>query len=324
MAGPILILTQEFDPIADRLVVELSRRGAACVRWHPDSLVSDATLSVSVDRGGAKASISWRGRTIEIDEIRSVWNRRPAPFRFPRRISGKERMFAEQELKSALAGMLQLGDAFWINHPDRNRRASLKALQLEVARRIGLEVPRTLITNDPAQVRDFVAALGCRQVVYKTLHSPFLPDSPLACFTSILSAEHLDKLDLIRHTAGIFQEYVPKRFEIRVTIIGHRVFATEIHSQEVEDTRIDWRRADTHKLRHSPHELPDDIEARCRTLTAEFGLIYAAMDLIFTPDGRYVFLENNPAGQYGWIEDLTGAPMTSSLAEVLIAGGALW
>src|SRR5437899_10113654 len=162
MAGPILILTQEFDPIADRLVVELSRRGAACVRWHPDSLVSDATLSVSVDRGGAKASISWRGRTVEIDEIRSVWNRRPAPFRFPRRISGKERMFAEQELKSALAGMLQLGDAFWINHPDRNRRASLKALQLEVARRIGLEVPRTLITNDPVQVRDFVAALGCR------------------------------------------------------------------------------------------------------------------------------------------------------------------
>src|SRR2546429_169371 len=104
--SPILILTQEFDPIADRLVVELDRRGTGCVRWHPDSLISDAALHVSVDGGDTNASISWRGKVIDIHEIRSVWNRRPAPFRFPKRVSGKNRVFAEQEIKSALAGTL--------------------------------------------------------------------------------------------------------------------------------------------------------------------------------------------------------------------------
>jgi hypothetical protein len=31
-----------------------------------------------------------------------------------------------------------------------------------------------------------------------------------------------------------------------------------------------------------------------------------------------VFLEINPSGQYGWIEGLTGLPITQAIAELLV------
>jgi hypothetical protein len=42
--------------------------------------------------------------------------------------------------------------------------------------------------------------------------------------------------------------------------------------------------------------------------------------MIVTPSGQYVFLENNPNGQFGWIETKTGQPLTETLARMLIAG----
>jgi hypothetical protein len=42
--------------------------------------------------------------------------------------------------------------------------------------------------------------------------------------------------------------------------------------------------------------------------------------MILTPDGRYVFLEINPSGQYLWIEDNTGLPISSAICDLLMAG----
>ena len=51
--------------------------------------------------------------------------------------------------------------------------------------------------------------------------------------------------------------------------------------------------------------------------SAGFGLRYGAIDLIVTPEGRIVFLELNPTGQYLWIEQATGLPISLALAELL-------
>ena len=55
-------------------------------------------------------------------------------------------------------------------------------------------------------------------------------------------------------------------------------------------------------------------------LVERLGLCYGALDLVLTPDGRYVFLEINPSGQYLWIEVATGLPITAALCEMLIQG----
>jgi glutathione synthase/RimK-type ligase-like ATP-grasp enzyme len=113
---------------------------------------------------------------------------------------------------------------------------------------------------------------------------------------------------------------VEKRVELRVTVVGTKVFAAEIDSQATNHTRFDWRRYDLGNTPHRAHPLPDDVAERCLALTQRLGLSYGAIDLIVTPDGRYVFIEINPNGQYSWIEHCTGLPITDALCDLLMAG----
>jgi glutathione synthase/RimK-type ligase-like ATP-grasp enzyme len=320
MADTILIIGQEFDPHVDCVVAAFRSAGVHCVRWPTSFFPSRSCLQYAFSHGSSGGRIEIEGRVIELDAIRSVWYRHTEPFAVPQRVSAEEKRFADKENSSAFWGLLRLGDWFWVNHPDRIPAASSKPLQLRVARELGLEIPKTLITNDPAAVQAFFEE--CRgTMIYKAFNSGFDLSRGKGCFCSPVTVEHLRKLHLIRKSAGMFQELVPKRFDLRITVIGSRVFAAEIHSQDHQSSRYDWRAVqDIEQLRHSRHELPASLQRACLELVSRFGLAYGAIDMILTPDDRYVFLENNPMGQFGWIEAQTGLPLTSALAEMLVAG----
>ncbi|MGI9001101.1 MAG: hypothetical protein ACR2GH_05490 [Pseudonocardia sp.] len=49
-----------------------------------------------------------------------------------------------------------------------------------------------------------------------------------------------------------------------------------------------------------------------------FGLTFGAFDFSVTPDGRWWFLECNPAGQWGWLADETGLPIAEAIADELV------
>jgi hypothetical protein len=53
------------------------------------------------------------------------------------------------------------------------------------------------------------------------------------------------------------------------------------------------------------------------------GLVYGALDFVVSPDGSYAFLKCNSGGQFGWLEARTGAPLTQSLADLLVRGAYL-
>ena len=113
------------------------------------------------------------------------------------------------------------------------------------------------------------------------------------------------------------QEYVPKKLEFRVTVVGHQVLACAIYSQDSERTKDDWRRYDFAKVKHENRVLPEDINIALLRLMDKCCLTYGAMDMILTPEGEYFFLEVNPSGQYEWIENLTKLPISRSIAEAL-------
>lgn len=315
----VLILSKELDPHADYVVSLLRKLGVGCIRWPTNSYPLQSSFSINVGETGANGHLVIGGAVVDIGEIRSVWNRHPAPFGLASSLTADERRFAQSESRSAFVGLTQVMEAFWVNHPDKNRIAESKVLQLKRAAAIGLEVPATLISNDARDVRRFFEACG-GMVAHKVFNSGFFSSDGKVSFTVPLTREHLKQLDRIRHSPGIFQELVSKRSDIRITVIGRRVYATEIHSQDRHESVYDWRAADVSALRHSPHILPAPIEAQCLALMDDFGLVYGAIDMILTPEGRYVFLENNPSGQFGWIEGRTGQPLTAALAEMLVAG----
>jgi glutathione synthase/RimK-type ligase-like ATP-grasp enzyme len=141
-----------------------------------------------------------------------------------------------------------------------------------------------------------------------------------ARYTEAVSTRDIGHVRSVRYCPIIVQAVVPKRIELRITVVGRRVFAAEIHSQASNHTRLDWRRYDMFETPHRPHDLPPDVERRCIQLVARLGLCYGAIDMVLTPDGRYVFLEINPNGQYLWIEQATGLPISDAICDLLITG----
>jgi len=315
----ILIISNEFDPTADCLVALFQHVGIECIRWPTTFFPLKSSLSVKIADGDVDGSIEIHGQTVPLSEIRSVWYRQGHPFGVSSVLSPNEKKFAESESNSAFSGLLRLVDCFWVNHPDKTRIASCKASQLKVAQELGFLVPKTLISNDPDRVRGFFAECD-GQIVYKAFASGFVPMGEKVCLTSPVSKEHLDNIHLIQTSAGIFQENIHKQLDLRITVIGSTVFAVEIHSQEHERSAQDWRAGNIEDMRHCEHELPEQIKNLCLKFLDHFGLVFGAIDMILAPDGRYIFLENNPTGQFGWIEGRTGLPLTAAVAEMLIAG----
>ena len=111
---------------------------------------------------------------------------------------------------------------------------------------------------------------------------------------------------------------INKRFDIRVVVFGKKVFAFEIHSQEHELSQLDFRGVSPDVLKHELHQLPSEIEIFILKFVSAQGLISCSLDLVLTNNGTYYFLENNPNGQWLWLEFATEVDLTSQMIELLL------
>jgi glutathione synthase/RimK-type ligase-like ATP-grasp enzyme len=65
-----------------------------------------------------------------------------------------------QSCTSTLLGtMLNHFTGTWVSHPEATRRAESKLVQLRAAAAAGFRAPRTLVSQDPAEIRRFCALL---------------------------------------------------------------------------------------------------------------------------------------------------------------------
>jgi hypothetical protein len=325
----ILILTEPRDRHADLVADELRARGAPFLRFDPADFPCRAAISISNREGGRFVrTLRTAGTELDLASVRATWYRRPGtPLPDERLKDPAARGYVQlecdmliQDLCSSLEGTLLPG------HPLAIHRADQKTTQLDIAGRLGFELPPTLVTNRPADLLDF----------YRQHGGKIISKHPATAFPSTIGFDMVRYTELVtardiahhRDLAGCpmtFQAYVEKRVELRITVVGKRVFAAEIHSQANRHTRFDWRRYDLQRTPHLPHALPPEIERRCVALVERLGLAYGAIDMIVTPDGRYVFIEINPNGQYLWIEQKTELPITAAICDLLMeaegAGG---
>ncbi|HEX6291244.1 MAG TPA: hypothetical protein VFZ66_18815 [Herpetosiphonaceae bacterium] len=330
----ILIVTSRIDPHADAMILTLKELGHTPIRLNTEDIPLHTALSMRLDGADWHGTIRLQtnARVADIDQIRSIWWRRPGMLGLPPDLSPQERAFAQEEIGHVLSGLWASLDCYWMSFPANIRQASWKVEQLKRAAALGFEVPRTLITSDPAAARAFFEE--CHgQIIFKVLSDSFLGlqaadpsggQAPPASFkgarTTLITADRLDLLDLVALVPCQFQEYIPKRVELRVTVIGDELFAAEIHSQAHEKTRVDWRNYDV-TIPYHKATLPPDVADRCMTFVRSYGLNYSALDLIVTPDGRYVFIENNPNGQFMFVEELVPElKLRAHLAACLIRG----
>ncbi|MDI6785936.1 MAG: hypothetical protein QMD92_04420 [bacterium] len=316
----ILMVSQKLDPHVDIIATKLNEREIPFVRFNTEDFPLNVSASISFDADDQNQILNFSsGRKIVGSDIKGVWYRRPAHFKFPEEFSPFVKTFAEQESNATIRGLWEVLNCTWINHPESNRRAELKIKQLKTASEIGLEIPKTLITNSPEDAEKFFQKTKSKGVIIKRLGGGVMLDdnNGTAIYTSLIAEDNIKNVAQVKNTPVLLQEYVEKDVELRITIVGDTIFPVEIHSQKSEKAKTDWRK-DTLNLKHKIHQLPKDVEKKLIKFMKKLDLNFGAVDMILTPKGKYVFLEINPNGQWGWIQDLTGLPISEEIINLLM------
>jgi len=308
----ILILSTHRDEHAQAVQIELSKRGARWQLLDLSEFPQRLGLRMQYDANGHSFMFGCADSGLDLDDCGAIWWRRPQPPEIsPSLTRGSHRQFALNESTEALAGLWHAVDAFWINDPACDYVGQRKAYQLRVAQDIGLTIPVTLITNCSGAATEFVEKHGHDRVIYKA----FSALEHEWRETRLLRADEVSLLDNVQYAPVIFQEYIEAGVDLRVTIVGDDLFAAAVHSQDTS-YKVDFR-IDIANARIEATQLPHNVEVQLHELMHRLGLVYGAIDMRRTPDGRYVFLEINPAGQWLFVEHFSGQPITSTLARLL-------
>lgn len=218
-----------------------------------------------------------------------------------------------------------LDDGQFYNHPARVRVANSKPAQLEVAARLGLRTPRSLITNVRDHAAEFVSGLGATAIV-KPIDCSIAPNPDNAADTLLLYTQEIREEQLLAvepekfaRSPVILQEKIDKAHELRVVVNLDEGVAVAIDSQKHPHSSTDWRRRQSDQSMFSYADLDDELLRKLSRYLAVFGLQSGAFDLAVTPEGESVFFECNPNGQWSWFDFPLGGRILHSMARGIVA-----
>lgn len=319
----VLIITYSQDNECIKMVSEeIKKKGGIAVRFNTDTFPGESKLVLHNNNGKWKNILQTIDGEFLIDKFESIWYRR---LRIAENLKAKvEKKFlgpSVEESRRTFFGMLNCLDIFHMDNFHKIRKSEVKQLQLKFAEQQGLKIPKTLITNNPDEVREFYKS--CKNGIISKMQSSFAiyeNDEENVVFTNELKKDDLKNLDDLIYCPMQFQEKIEKKLELRVTVIGDKVFAASIDSQISEKSKIDWRKQGIEMVNDwKPYILPEEIEIKLLKMMDFYKINYGAADFIITPEDEYYFLEINPTGEFFWLEKSSPYfPLSSSIADVLL------
>jgi len=297
MTPRVLILSSAYDFSTDLVALRLRELDVPFVRLNREHL---AQYRLSMDP--IERTLIVRGLgvdTIVGPDLLSVWFRQPVFLRN----SPADALPPEQQLErsqwSAFLRALSIFDAaFWMNFPQATYLAECKPYQLLAAHRCGFRVPRTIVGNDAVTI----ASSFNTGMVVKSLDTVLLRKGSDCLFTYTTIAEPGSLSDEeVAQVPLLAQELLCSKTDLRVTVVGDRVFAVRILA-DGRGIDGDWRVIGKHRLTYEDLNLVPTIEVACRNLARDLRLSFAAIDLVETQQG-IVFIEINPTGEWGWLSN---------------------
>lgn len=319
----VLIITRSDDNESVNMVTAaLQNRGAAAIRLNTDLYPTQIRITTSQEGAGShRLLVDETGRRFDLGDVSALWYRRFfAGGRIPSQL-GDTRPACVNEARRTLYGSIATMGCFELDPLKAVREADHKELQLARARAHGLDVPRTIFSNDPERITSFWEELDGNVVTkMQSSFAIYRDNREMVVFTSVVGKQDLRDLTGLKYSPMIFQERLDKGLELRATVVGRRIFTACIDSQRSAKAKIDWRRDGVGLIDDwQPYELPEPVAEGLLGVMKDFGLNYGAADFIVTPDGRHVFLEVNAGGEWFWLQLQPGLPIAEALADVLTA-----
>lgn len=302
--GSHLIVGNSEDYHAVAVKWALAEQGESAFIW--DGIGSQPDGHLTIEPGTPPIGISLGGT--DYGEFATVWYRRAVKHRDVLNVAEYTRDFIERELREAhgcLATTVSSMTEFVVGG-EGVTKASSKSFQLYLAAKMGFNVPKTLITNDYDKVCRFI------DENYPVAIKPFAPhhwhdaqshNYRVASTTLIKNKDGLSP-ESTNVCPCIFQAYIDKKYELRVTVIGEHVFAARI-SKSSGGAFVDWRfHMQSDDVSVDVAQLGEEMEERITAYVNALGLKYGCIDLVVDQNDKIFFLEINPSGQFLFIEQM--------------------
>lgn len=274
-----------------------------------------------------KVAFQYQEKTFSIDDVRSVWWRRP---------KGKNPTIPQNPLETyiAMESEVFIRSLFyclpktvrWISDPDKTRIANTKPLQLKIAKEIGLRIPKTIISNDPNTIKDFIVTnndipLTMKPVATALYPAPTEEGGNRSIYTQVIDKDQvLENIHRVKNCPVIFQEAIVEKIDLRATVVGDAVFTVSItHNHNVKGNKqnLDWRHCQLDRI-YKQYILPKEMQKQCIELVKKLDLYFGAIDLCVSSEGDYYFFEINPQGQWVPSEIVAQLPISHALAKLLV------
>jgi hypothetical protein len=322
----ILIITNKEDVHPDRVIDILTKNNIPFFRLNTEAILSDYKITYVNDSINTFFYIRDIKRNVSLDtrEISAIWERRPAK---PEESNIQDEKIRQLCLKEANELVFEiryfLKEIFSIGHVFNDRIASAKTLQHNVANKVGFLTPSAIISNDFSAAKKIVNKYN--SVAQKSLSADSLElndyEDYYVFWTKKRQVEDIVNFpeDSFELTFNYLQEYIEKEFELRVTVVCDDIFACKIESQHLneEEGKVDFRQGYEHELIYSEFNLPHKIRLNCLAYLNQMNLNFGCFDILVTKNKEYIFLECNPNGQWSWIEEEAGLPISKSIAKHL-------
>lgn len=308
----VLLLASRYDLTCDFVVAQLRRRSISYLRLNTEDF-SSSSVELDPVRRLLVVEQNYHKYFVTSQHLQSVLFRRPVYLRdYGEDSRSPEEQFSRTQWTTFVRNLMIFSEALWVNDPTATYKAEHKAVQLSVAASEGFTVPETRVTNSP---HPYLLGEAYENVAVKGLDTVLLRDRgyEIFGFTTFESANKLQP-DAWRSAPATFQAAVTNKLDIRVTVVGNRVFAAAITMAE-KPICDDWR---VHKssVQFSRFDLPVEIEQRCCALVRRLGLVFGAIDLALC-DSEYYFLEINPTGEWAWLVGAAGLPIDVAIVDSL-------
>jgi len=320
----ILIVSSKSDVHIEPVTRHFDAAGMPWARLNTEDLAKNLELNVEPAEGQGTLCVRDSGREIDLQQVKAVWYRKPEPVDVSHFDLDQGALdYVESEFREILDNLYALlNHVPWINNPFQTKLAHRKMLQLNVARKVGFKTPPTLVTNNGNAALRFAEQLNS-DLAIKSLGALSVTEgttgqTAYGLFTRRITRAELEQVsDKVRHLPTTFQQFIEKRYELRVTCVGEEVFACRIEARPGDLTADDYR-FDTHNLKHTACACPE-LNERMLAYMRELQLNFACFDFIVTLEGEPIFLEANANGQWLWVENLTGWRIGEAIARELMA-----
>jgi hypothetical protein len=179
--------------------------------------------------------------------------------------------------------------------------------EYNLAKNLGLIVPPLIFTNSKTELNKFISKHGNKILIREFSTPPF-------SFPPVKN----NPFSNLKNSPVCFQKYIEKIYELRVIVLFDKVFPCKINSQDSELTKHDWRVHDDANVKWELITIPEELSKKLISLSKKLKLNWCSIDLIYSTNNEYYFLEANRPGAHYWLELFIGLDITKEIVSELI------